>query len=515
MKNKKGFIATSLIYSFFLIFLTLMVSVLTEYVHNRILLSSVKETIVEKLNTLADFYPVFLENTTYNVGDTIDYLGEEWEVVEDYGASVKLILKRSLTSSEISASTTYYSGATTLMCANSSTNDFCYYVSSDIDNFNTYYWDESIPHKVINNWFSNDSLLQKAMDYDSLVSMSYTDGLAEYEDYIRIPVYGEVSDSSIWYLTHDSTSDGVSKIKNQNSSDVAHSTYKKIRPIITAKKYNYKNSKDITDVITIANSSDSSGETSTTTTVTYKLFYDDTTDKNLRFIGANPNNYIKFYNDNRLWRVIGVMNNIETESGDKKSLIKIITADSIGNIKWSSSGINDWSTSSMQTYLNGTWYETNLITHSEYIENVVWNLGGSSTNNITAKEFYNAERSNLTGGSNTYPSTFVGKVGLMYPSDYGYAAGNSCLSYNLSQYSSYSECKNGNYLPSSSVYYTWTMTSHVTANNNSSFIFFDGNILQNYDVTNSYYTFPVVYLKTDSRIIDGNGTKSNPWVIGK
>ena len=41
---------------------------------------------------------------------------------------------------------------------------------------------------------------------------------------------------------------------------------------------------------------------------TDELKFDDTSDKNLRYIGANPNNYVKF--NNELWRIIGVFNNV-------------------------------------------------------------------------------------------------------------------------------------------------------------------------------------------------------------
>jgi len=44
------------------------------------------------------------------------------------------------------------------------------------------------------------------------------------------------------------------------------------------------------------------------------LLYDETIDNNLRYVGASPNNYVLF--NDELWRVIGVMNNVEDESGE-------------------------------------------------------------------------------------------------------------------------------------------------------------------------------------------------------
>ena len=42
---------------------------------------------------------------------------------------------------------------------------------------------------------------------------------------------------------------------------------------------------------------------------TYTLAYDGTSDNNLRYVGANPCNYVKI--DNEICRIIGVMNNID------------------------------------------------------------------------------------------------------------------------------------------------------------------------------------------------------------
>jgi hypothetical protein len=56
---------------------------------------------------------------------------------------------------------------------------------------------------------------------------------------------------------------------------------------------------------------------------------DETDDKNIRYVGENPNNFIWFncydYNDTSTcerWRIIGLMNNVSTENG-KQNLVKI------------------------------------------------------------------------------------------------------------------------------------------------------------------------------------------------
>ena len=78
--------------------------------------------------------------------------------------------------------------------------------------------------------------------------------------------------------------------------------------------------KSSTDVYTVPNK--------TSDSCTYTLAYDGTTDNNLRYVGSNPCNYVKV--DNEIWRIIGVMNNIDDGTGKKETRIKLIRNESIG-----------------------------------------------------------------------------------------------------------------------------------------------------------------------------------------
>ena len=61
------------------------------------------------------------------------------------------------------------------------------------------------------------------------------------------------------------------------------------------------------------------------------MFASDDADKNVRYIGANPNNYVYFncsdYNNPtadtcELWRIIGVFNNVTKSDGSKENLVR-------------------------------------------------------------------------------------------------------------------------------------------------------------------------------------------------
>ena len=98
-----------------------------------------------------------------------------------------------------------------------------------------------------------------------------------------------------------------------------------------------------TDVYTVPNK--------TSDSCTYTLAYDGTSDNNLRYVGANPCNYVTFNGEKAGWRIIGILN---TPEGQR---MKLIRTDSLGNYSWdnkasgtgsstSSYGSNDWTWSS-------------------------------------------------------------------------------------------------------------------------------------------------------------------------
>ena len=150
-----------------------------------------------------------------------------------------------------------------------------------------------------------------------------------------------------------------------------------------------------------------------------QLAYDETADNNLRYIGADPSNYVSF--NGELWRIIGVFNNIDNGTSTKETRLKIIRDELIGNYSWDNKGrdgSNDWTTASLQEELNTTYLNSIQSPYKEMIGNAVWNLGGSSTDDdVTASMFYERERG--TTVYNGRPTTWTGQIGLMYPSEVG------------------------------------------------------------------------------------------------
>ena len=91
----------------------------------------------------------------------------------------------------------------------------------------------------------------------------------------------------------------------------------------------------------------------------------DDPDGNVRYMGANPSNYVIF--NNELWRIIGVFDVASTYGGNTEKRVKIIRNESIGKYSWdnktsgtgsstSSYGSNDWTDSALMEVLNNGAY---------------------------------------------------------------------------------------------------------------------------------------------------------------
>ena len=118
------------------------------------------------------------------------------------------------------------------------------------------------------------------------------------------------------------------------------------------------------------------------------LEQDDTVDKNIRYVGASPKNYITFNNES--WRIIGVFNVYNTETTQNEDLVKIVRNEIVTNKEYNSDSLNGWENASLNKMLNEEYY-SNIIS-KELIANVSWNIGKINSSNITALESYNQER---------------------------------------------------------------------------------------------------------------------------
>ena len=260
-----------------------------------------------------------------------------------------------------------------------------------------------------------------------------------------------------------------------------------------------------------------------------------TQDAGIRYEGKNPNNYIWF--NNEYWRIIGVFDsNTHGQSG--KYLVKIIRAETLDGLVWNKSYTNDWAAATLNSLLNGAYYNATDGSSSGYcygfsgcetgncdytkrgiqsgyrsmIANVTWYLGGYSSSSATAEAFYGYER-----GTTVYsgrPTSTTGYIGLRYLSDYGYSVlSSSCarttrlLSYNSST------CAGESWLYGKGI--EWTITPGSAGDDEVCLVWNDGGVyIEGQTSDGGYSVRPVLYLDSSVYKIDGDGSLENPFIIG-
>ena len=326
-------------------------------------------------------------------------------------------------------------------------------------------------------------------------------------------------------------------------------------------------------------------------------FATDDPDNNIRYIGANPNNYVYFncsdYSNQsdstcEKWRIIGVFKNMTKEDGSKADLVKIVRENLLGKFSWdykkngvgtstSDIGSNDWTDSQLMMMLNPTDYlksgytiENGIVKDSNgqeiyqnmgsyyngtsgcqpaaiasgadftctsidfmsaglkndltrnAIESVVWNLGGTanfdSASNGLASHWYGYERGTTVYSG--HATNWTGKIGLMYPSDYGYAtSGNSttdratCLAKEIYNWDSASDCYSNDYLHNSG-YHQLTLAPYSSNSNYAfgviAYGFVNCGSVDNVDGS----ARPAAFLKSNISITDvGIGTAESPFQL--
>ena len=307
---------------------------------------------------------------------------------------------------------------------------------------------------------------------------------------------------------------------------------------------------------------------------------DGTVDSNFRFIGKDTKNYVKF--NNELWRVIGIFNTTDADGNYAKRIKIVRNDSIGSGIVWDSSsskvnsgnGVNEWSQSAVMKLLNPG-YENNKVTHDSgteivtnnslywnktsgsclssgglstsscdftsmglsdssklMIDSVLWNTGAitNDTQNITPNQMYTYERGDKNGKTNfdasNYPTvdsvdrttTWFGKVGLPYPSDYIMASGDGsgndrskCMSSNPNVYGDCSS--NNNWMGVNLSSPLMTMSPVYGA----AFPSFTTSMITSLytmpAVNNNYVLKPAVYLNPKVKITSGSGTQSDPFNI--
>ena len=284
-----------------------------------------------------------------------------------------------------------------------------------------------------------------------------------------------------------------------------------------------------------------------------------------RYYGPSPNNYIcldmeggSTCPDKHLYRIIGSIYE-EKENTNRIKVIKVtpLTDGTTKGFSWdytsSGSYSNIWATITSGNYSNsltsgsqlmkllnsGAWWNgtsgsyyngsTTAITVNftnyklsdkakSYITTSRYYLGGYTGDPPKTNEMYGYERGTLRFDTDR-PLYWEGMVGFMYPSDYGYAAGNSCVT-GTKLYNYNGGCMNKDWLwMTNTIYYTnreeWLMSLCSGYSLAASGVSVYGFVGDGSDVRSSYSVRPTFYLTSSTLITGGTGTESDPYIISK
>ena len=146
------------------------------------------------------------------------------------------------------------------------------------------------------------------------------------------------------------------------------------------------------------------------------------------------------------------------------------------------------------------------------IEDATWRVSGYSTESVTPSEMYTEE---ITNAPKTYgPNDGTSKIGLMYVSDYGFAASPSAWTKTLDNYSG-NDANGTSIITINWMYmglYEWTISPRSSGSHYVFYLDYSGD-LGNRGTNNRCGSRPVLYLKASALYAGGSGTKNSPITL--
>ncbi len=271
-------------------------------------------------------------------------------------------------------------------------------------------------------------------------------------------------------------------------------------------------------------------------TDTTKLYYHNSSlangagDNSYRYAGESDgvNNYVCFGStastcpSDNLYRIIGVFGNqvklikadyttttMTGSGGDYYGAYSASTSyykgsmstSNIASYYWNrsngTSSTNTWSESRLNTTnLNSSYLSYIGSTWSNKIATTTWYVGGRSASGATPATFQDAES---TG------TTYSAKIGLMYVSDYGFAASPS---YWTTKMSSYNSARDNNWMDMG--LNEWTISRYSSVSANAFRVYSSGSLNRSYVYIGYHAVRPVFYLTSSITYNRGSGTAADP-----
>ena len=219
--------------------------------------------------------------------------------------------------------------------------------------------------------------------------------------------------------------------------------------------------------------------------------------------GANPNNYITFNDEDAGWRIMSV---------ECDGTIKIIRNEGLNHTTWwaefNVDEFNDWSDSPRCIYLNETYYNTLTDAAKNQIQAHDFGVESGTYLNYENMSAFIADENKTKWNGNialnsmseavrmNSDTTKCGNFELHFASGKGNANG----------------CEKTNWIFSTNTYIWWTLSNDGSSMGSAYVIRRYGG----YAVSNQSADMrPTLYLRDDIKIIDGDGTQENPYIISE
>ena len=257
-------------------------------------------------------------------------------------------------------------------------------------------------------------------------------------------------------------------------------------------------------------------------------------DNSYRYAGANPNNYVCFGTSesscptDNLYRIIGVIDgkvklikydyansNLLGKDGSISPGIDAPTASiykgsltSINTYYWNNSTFsNIWRESNLNKINLNTNYINNIgTTWANKIATTTWKVGENTYANV--RDVVPATTYQYEVGSNAPTTTYDAKIGLMYVSDYGFAASPDAWTLTMYNYNN-STATSNNWMYMG--YKEWVISSS-SDNSDAFMVRLNGGV--DSDLVDDYLGVrPSFNLTSSVTYISGSGSKSDPIII--
>ena len=380
---------------------------------------------------------------------------------------------------------------------------------------------------------NSDDLLEKSLDNSPWTDNGYETARAiiDEDGNVSICLYDKTAKKGVVGTYQDIAEDTDLDAKDTEVSD-ENSITLRYRNITRCpdKFLDFEEEKEYNPAYLFAKDTGARGLNKITHYVNDTLQVDERFKIEYRYVGGNVRNYVTF--NNEMWRIIGIIPTEDTD-GNVEYRFKLIKNQKVASKAWNdctSSNkstcddtgkyLNNWTTSSINTYLNGEYYNTlsteaqNMIGTTKYylggykdskiFKGAMWQYERKKANDSTGKYFY--------GNNPTFQSDASKKIGLMYVSDFAYAS--TCDAY-LDFYNLPQCTGDNNWI----WYGAYANIHNITPRSDFPNVAF--HIRTNYvyaqsdgfAVSYSFDIVPVVSLKPSVKVTSGTGTSDDPYIL--